>query len=614
MLGKWRSFSGDSLKNRPLGPAPNTQKRYNRNSCSNCLFRHPAPRQWSFDHFLGLASCGVLAFKRRFSRLSRRKLKSPIESLGSKYVGAATKFAASTSAPVKRFRETQNVYRQHVMRLHGPTTDHSRLGIRILLCGLAIILGATSPAFARDYFVASTPNASDENSGELGEPLRSIGRAISLTEPGDVVLVRSGDYREEESAYGTGVIPVLKSGTRQKPIRIRTGRANRAIVKKFLVQDCQNVIIEGFDVRGTDFSTLPDWQPMPTIVRHRAEGAEPPDFTLPYETRQTQIESEFATYFQQVSRLGFEIGIDLENARRVTIFNNQVAGYFAGIQCRGCQDIVILRNEIKECVNGIFTFYPNGSDSPGLFRSSIRGNAVSQCLDNGIDIRAKSRLILIEENRVRLNGRSHISIQDGANRCNIRFNTLSEGGYYSETMRFPGSSGVSLNDAGGRNIVFDNSVSDQVDYTGIDGNGIIVDFMPEGTRTQIRDNVSNRNMGAGLNLTVSPGTTVTGNVFAQNGWGATERRRGAGIKISRDEDVDNLILRNIFVMNRAAGILSSDTINQQRLVNRNLYFGDGSPLIWDGFNDGDREYCSLLEVQLSTGWELNGKEIPLSAE
>ena len=100
-------------------------------------------------------------------------------------------------------------------------------------------------------------------------------------------------------------------------------------------------------------------------------------------------------------------------------------------------------------------------------------------------------------------------------------------------------------------------------------------------------------------------------LFAFNGEGATERRRGAGIKISRDEDVGNFIVNNVFVLNRAAGILSSETIDLQQNVDRNFYMTDGMPLIWDGFNDGDREYRSLLEVQINTPWERRGTEMPV---
>ena len=485
-------------------------------------------------------------------------------------------------------------------------------------CFLFAVLCLAEQSSARTFFVASSANASDENSGTSTEPVRSIRAGISLAEPGDLVYVRPGDYRTESTGFGDGVIPVLKSGTPSNPICVRSSRKNPAIVTKFLAIDRHDVIIESFNFQGLDFSTLDGWEPMPTIVRdtlqvsETADEPERPDFSQPYETRQTRIETEFATYFDQVNRVGFDIGVDLERCQRISVNDNQVAGYFAGIQCRGCEQMMIQNNKIQECFNGIFVFNTSDPNQPGLIESTISLNDISQSLDNGIDIRANSRSVRIEDNRIRYSGRSHISLRDGAERCRVRFNRVCFGGYYSETMVFPGSSAISLNDAGINNVVSDNLVSRQIDLTGIDGNGIIVDFMRENAKAVIRDNVSWRNMGAGMNLTVSPGTVVAGNCFGFNGSGATERRRGAGLKISRDEDIENRIVDNSFVFNRAAGILSSDTINLQFFVNRNFYITDGAPLIWDGFNDGEREYRSLLEIQANTPWERRGSEFLLS--
>ena len=119
-------------------------------------------------------------------------------------------------------------------------------------------------------------------------------------------------------------------------------------------------------------------------------------------------------------------------------------------------------------------------------------------------------------------------------------------------------------------------------------------------------NISFCNAGAGLNLTASPGNHIRGNIFAFNGHRSTEFRRGAGIKISRDQDTDNTIVNNFLILNRAAGILSSGTISAQENVDRNLYLTTGERLIWDGFDIGDREYGTLMEVQAVTGWESGG--------
>ncbi len=53
-------------------------------------------------------------------------------------------------------------------------------------------------------------NASDENSGALEKPFKTISRAAKIAEPGDTVRVHDGIYRES--------VVVEKSGTAEKPI------------------------------------------------------------------------------------------------------------------------------------------------------------------------------------------------------------------------------------------------------------------------------------------------------------------------------------------------------------------------------------------------------------
>ncbi len=478
----------------------------------------------------------------------------------------------------------------------------------VLILLVAFIVTPALPTEARGIYVAQSKSASDDNVGTRDDPLRSIGFAVSLAEPGDIVFVGPGDYRNEDTGFGPGVIPVLNSGTAKRPLIIRARTQARPVVGSFFLKQCSNVVVKGFRVTGLDFDSVEDWQPMPTIVRDIDPKLPRPDFTADFETRRDQIEREYSTYFQLVNDLGFDIGIDIENCQSIIVSQNVVSGYFAGIQCRGAKHVKIFDNRISECVNGIFTFGLSDNDVPSLNEGQITYNTIEQCLDNGIDIRAGARNILIRLNRIFLNGRSHISLQGGTSNSTVAWNTVRDGGYYSETMEFPGSSGISLNDVGDDNVVVGNRVSRQIDLTGIDGNGIILDFLQDGATASVVNNRSAQNMGAGLNLTDSPGNHIARNLFLSNGVGATERRQGCGIKISRDSDVDNVIVGNVFGFNRVAGILSSDTIVQQQNVDRNLYLTSGEALIWDGYDDGERQYFTLRDVQENTSWETSGTE------
>jgi hypothetical protein len=69
----------------------------------------------------------------------------------------------------------------------------------------------TQPATAKTIHVDQQhPSASDENSGAVVRPLKTIGRAAAIVRPGDTVLVHGGVYRE--------TVTLRTSGTEQSPI------------------------------------------------------------------------------------------------------------------------------------------------------------------------------------------------------------------------------------------------------------------------------------------------------------------------------------------------------------------------------------------------------------
>ena len=189
-------------------------------------------------------------------------------------------------------------------------------GRRRVICGvIGLLLLAPfvlcTPSFAREYTVAKTAGASDDNLGTADSPLRTIGAAVSKAGPGDVVTVLPGDYRSENTGYGVGVIPIMKSGTLTKPIRVQAGGDGDVTVRTFLGANCRDVIIEGFQVRGLDLSTVSGWRPMPSVVRTPNPELPRPDYSQPFETREAQIRSEFAVYFSVIDQLDFSSGIDL---------------------------------------------------------------------------------------------------------------------------------------------------------------------------------------------------------------------------------------------------------------------------------------------------------------
>ena len=455
---------------------------------------------------------------------------------------------------------------------------------------------------AKEVIYVTQEAGNDANVGSVSKPLRTITRAINLAQPGDTILVDDGDYRGEDTGWGAGVIPISKSGKPDKWITIQSRGEAKSVVSSFLLNECSYIRVKGIHFKGFDFGKVKNWKDMPTIVRDKYSEKRP-DFTLEYPTRAKQIEAEFATYLGLIKQLEYTNAIELRQVSNVELRENRIEGYWAGIQCKGSKDVRIEKNEIRHTVNGIFSWKP----SPALQNSFIRENVIEQSLDIGISVQEGSNGVAIRDNTVRHSGTSHISLHNGVRKSTIAGNDVSYGGYYAETMKYPGCSGISVHSSLDGNSIVENKVSYQLDHTNIDGNGIILDLMKDGSSVLIRGNLSKRNMGAGINLTKSPNCQILDNTLAQNGYRSSGYRVGAGIKLARDQDVNNQILNNVFITNREAGILGYRTIKAQKKINGNRYTTDREPLIWDGYEVNEADYRTLSAVRAETGFEATGR-------
>jgi hypothetical protein len=86
-----------------------------------------------------------------------------------------------------------------------------------------IALALASVAQARTLVVnPALAGASDTNPGSATQPLRTISRAAELVQPGDVVRIHSGIYREK--------VTVKQSGTKERPIRFEAAADSNVVV------------------------------------------------------------------------------------------------------------------------------------------------------------------------------------------------------------------------------------------------------------------------------------------------------------------------------------------------------------------------------------------------
>ncbi len=92
-----------------------------------------------------------------------------------------------------------------------------------ITCKLLVALLLTSAAQGRTLVVnPALPGADDANPGSDRKPLRTISRAAALVQPGDVVRIHSGVYREK--------VVVARSGTTEQPIRFEAAPGATVII------------------------------------------------------------------------------------------------------------------------------------------------------------------------------------------------------------------------------------------------------------------------------------------------------------------------------------------------------------------------------------------------
>lgn len=473
-------------------------------------------------------------------------------------------------------------------------------------CILTGLLGLSSQSMAKTFHVnRGSASASDFGGGSETRPWKTLSRAATIARPGDTVIVQNGDYRREDTGWGSGVIPFKRSGTSTSPITFQAAPGDdRVLVASFVFANAKWISVSGFRFSNPRYKLPANWKAMPSTVVDEPKIVIDPQED--WATREAKVAKKYATYWSIKKTLEYDTAIDLRGGGNITITNNSFVGYWAGVQCKGCANISIERNEIRECVNGIYTWQP----APALVDSRISHNVFEQNFENAIDIREGSRNVLLDSNVISYSGISHITLLNGVEKSTIRSNRAIYGGYYSETMNAPGSSAINVHSSGAGNVVERNLAAYQVDPTNVDGNGYIADLMRDGHGVLLRNNIAFRNEGSGLNTTISPNCVIVNNAFVENGLGSKSPRRAAGIKLSRDTDVGQTIVNNMFVNNAYSGILSYKLMGKQKVVDGNLYYSTGNlqkHLIWDGYDVGEREFDSLSAIRRQLGLEVGGK-------
>ncbi|MFI5364905.1 MAG: right-handed parallel beta-helix repeat-containing protein [Candidatus Binatia bacterium] len=114
-------------------------------------------------------------------------------------------------------------------------------------CFALLLATVTTPAAGTVRYV--DPNGSDDGPGSVTQPIRTIGRAASQAQPGDLVVVNSGTYQESVilPRSGSAAAPIVFRGL---PGAVLTSPDPSASLSAFDVGANADVTIEGFEMTG----------------------------------------------------------------------------------------------------------------------------------------------------------------------------------------------------------------------------------------------------------------------------------------------------------------------------------------------------------------------------
>ncbi len=453
-------------------------------------------------------------------------------------------------------------------------------------------------AAATAYHVSKQGN--NNNPGTFSQPWASIQHGVNHIQAGDTLIIHGGSYQSESVWISQA------NGTSSKPIHIRAASGETPILQSIQFRNHNSwYILEGLTFHNTRFNFPSSWQDMPEVMVDDTSIVINPKED--WATREGKVRQKYSTFMalDDTMQNNWSIGIHVENGNHIIIRGNHVEGYTTGIQTTSDSGhILVEENTSYRCGYGFFAYAP----SPSMHDSIVRKNDFRQSLRAGISFKEGSFNNLIEENFTQHSAISGITLNKGNHDNIIRHNVSKYGGYYSETMRYPGSTAINIHTSGPGNILDGNFAAHQIDWTLNDGNGFSADLMRDGAGVTFINNIAYRNMGSGITMTESPNAVIKHNIFIENGYQTRSLRNGAGVRFSRDEDIDNIVSGNIFFNNGTAGLYAGhrNLVNQTH-VDHNLYFSNnGKPFLKDDWGLDDRNYFTLEQIQSNSNAEDHG--------
>lgn len=412
------------------------------------------------------------------------------------------------------------------------------------LFALPLLLPMALPAIARELHVAQKPLADVA----ADEQFRSLGQAVGQLEPGDVLLVHGGVYREE--------VAVDKNGTAERPITIRAA-------------DGEQVVITGAD-RITDWTPVPgeegvystSW-PHKFIYRdgypthpgnefHRLIGRCEQVFVNGYALHQVLD--------REALGLGtFYVDTDAERLYIRPFNGEEVTAENASVEASTRQRLLEIRGDHVH-VKGIRFRYAANWAQWGAVDASGNDLVIEDCVfeytnASGATFRGKD--MLIRNCLFQSNGQ----LGFGVNRAqNLRM--------IGCTVRNNNTKGFDRDwEAGGDKIVLTRgAIFDHCTFVDNRGHGIWYDIGNEDC--EVRNCLIANNENAGIFYEISYGLHAHDNVIVGNGLAFSPHAWGASAGISLSSSPDCIVERNLILGNKEGFNFREQSRTTRRLGRR----------------------------------------------
>ncbi len=210
--------------------------------------------------------------------------------------------------------------------------------IILLLLGVVSIF-VVKTSFAKTYYVSNS--GSDHYVGTIDYPLRTIQKAASLVEAGDVVIVRAGIYKNSRDS--NSMVKINKQGTKEKWITFKSEVPGGAVLEGgegvkygFLLLDkSKYIVIDGFNIHGMENGAIWGYKANNVVVKNN-------------------IIHHNGNYMAECSSGGGRNGVYLNPYTQYFVFSNNLIHDNGRIRNKGCDLLPGAKNHNYRHDHGLY--------------------------------------------------------------------------------------------------------------------------------------------------------------------------------------------------------------------------------------------------------------------